>query len=503
MFSTTALAFLFVCLSTIYWYLKRTYLAIDDRTKKIPGLKPEWLFGNVRNTGILSGKKVLHEVFAEFKKKYGDVFSFRIGTLNVLVLSRIEHAQHVLTSRQLYDVPNASVNRPGLVIPTSLVALLGNDWKRHVRFVHSMFRRTKAMPYLDKIVDCVDCFISERFVHQDGNIHTDLVVQCQRLLINILTRTAFDYDPQQSSLTEPDIQQVFYDYGRYMTTLLIGTGLPFWVDKLFVMLHWKAHRVRRMAKQYIMKKIVEEQNRQEQQNCAQPNVPESMIASVVAMIKEKSLSSKDSFLTPDEIFDELSLATLAVFDGMSAALSWFIFYISKYPESQQKIKQELKKHFSKSDAPLTLEILDSLIYIEYVMKEVFRFAPIETILLRQAICDDMIDDIPVKKGDQVGIAVQNLHHDSRYWNVDPLKFVPERFIEKDISPPHCANLFFGAGHRACAARELAFFEMKIVITRLMQRVTIEDPGEEANNSGGFLQKLNCFPKYVAVRVCVD
>jgi hypothetical protein len=37
----------------------------------------------------------------------------------------------------------------------------------------------------------------------------------------------------------------------------------------------------------------------------------------------------------------------------------------------------------------------------------------------------------------------------------------------------------------------------------MQRVTFEDPGDEANNSGGFIQRITCFPKHLAVRVRVN
>jgi cytochrome P450 len=62
---------------------------------------------------------------------------------------------------------------------------------------------------------------------------------------------------------------------------------------------------------------------------------------------------------------------------------------------------------------------------------------------------------------------------------------------------------FGGGHRACAGQDLAFFELKIAITRLMQRVTFEDPGAEADNSGGCIQRITCFPKNLAVRVRVN
>jgi hypothetical protein len=42
--------------------------------------------------------------------------------------------------------------------------------------------------------------------------------------------------------------------------------------------------------------------------------------------------------------------------------------------------------------------------------------------------------------------------------------------------------------------------LKIAVARLMQRVAFEDPGDEANNTGGYIQRITCFPKHLAVRV---
>ncbi|CAF0995353.1 unnamed protein product [Adineta steineri] len=41
------------------------------------------------------------------------------------------------------------------------------------------------------------------------------------------------------------------------------------------------------------------------------------------------------------------------------------------------------------------------------------------------------DDIPIRKGDTVVIATQNLHQDPRYWEIDSTKFIPEQFLNVD------------------------------------------------------------------------
>jgi cytochrome P450 len=247
--------------------------------------------------------------------------------------------------------------------------------------------------------------------------------------------------------------------------------------------------------------ITEEQKRQHEEFIPS-NRPKNLIASLVSSIEDESSSTK-AFLTPEEVFDEVSLSTFAGFETTSTALSWFIFYMSKHPHVQQKIKDELRANYLFSDTPLTQDLLDSLIYVECVVKELLRFAPIASQLAREATRDDIIDGISIKKGDIITIAIQNLHRDPRYWKVDPTQFIPERFLNEDKNPPQYAYIPFGGGHRACAGQDLAFFELKVAITRLMQRVTFEDPGDEANNTGGFIQRITCFPKHLAVRVRIN
>ena len=42
----------------------------------------------------------------------------------------------------------------------------------------------------------------------------------------------------------------------------------------------------------------------------------------------------------------------------------------------------------------------------------------------------------------------------------------------------------------------ALLEFKTTIIRLMQCITIEDPGKESNNCGGFIQGVTCYPKHM-------
>ncbi|CAF4221678.1 unnamed protein product, partial [Adineta steineri] len=66
-------------------------------------------------------------------------------------------------------------------------------------------------------------------------------------------------------------------------------------------------------------------------------------------------------------------------------------------------------------------ILDSLVYVKCVTKEILRYASIVGAMSRE----ETRDDIPIRKEDTCVIDTQNLHRDPRYWKIDPTKFAAE------------------------------------------------------------------------------
>ena len=107
---------------------------------------------------------------------------------------------------------------------------------------------------------------------------------------------------------------------------------------------------------------------------------------------------------------------------------------NKYLHIQQKIKDELRENGLTSNSSLTNEILDRLIYVDCIVKEVLGFAPIAAGIVRQATMNDTIDGIEIKKGDLILISIQN----SNYWKINPNLFCPERFLHQDKDPPKYA-----------------------------------------------------------------
>jgi cytochrome P450 len=176
--------------------------------------------------------------------------------------------------------------------------------------------------------------------------------------------------------------------------------------------------------------------------------------------------------------------------------------MSKYPQVQIKIKQELAEYNLQR---LTNEQLNSLVYLDCVIREVFRFVPTSLGSLRTVNVDDRLpkSGIQLKKGEQIFISFYNLAQDPRYWS-DSDQFYPERFLNESeaITDNRAAWIPFGGGHRQCSGQDLARLEVKAVCARFMQHVTFVDGGPVAN-SGGYIQTDTIKPKRIGVAIQFD
>ncbi|CAF2600744.1 unnamed protein product [Rotaria sp. Silwood2] len=188
----------------------------------------------------------------------------------------------------------------------------------------------------------------------------------------------------------------------------------------------------------------------------------------------------------------------------STALSWFIHFMSKNPQIQKKIKQELSEY---NGQRLSIEQTDSLIYLDCVLREILRLVVPVAGTVRTLTMDDQLPKTgaQLKKGDSVMISFYALARDKRYWAdlYDLNEFHPERYLNDPENKNNLSALMaFGGGHRQCMGQDLARFELKVICARLMQFVTFGDGGPELN-AGGYDITDTIKPRKLAVTITFD
>ena len=391
---------------------------------------------------------------------------------------------------------------------------VGAKYKRHAAAISFLFRRSKILPQFDTILSCTDKFLDRWRTRRNDpdEIHTDIVDECQLLLLGIFGFIAFDFDLQ--TLNDDDGRSSQHELAEAFTNFLhvfsIIVKAPLFIGRLYLFFNRKFQRSRVIIHRYIYQMIDQELRETEERRLERKR--NSLIASLVALLQQHEKNQTDGQdgdapvgLSPDEILDEMLFLLSAGYGTTATAVTWFIHLMSKNPRVQKKLKEELA---GRLEPRFSIEQLESYAYLDCVVREVLRFAPPAVGTLRSLMSDDQLPatGVVLKKGEQVFVPFYNFTRDERYWRgaIGPDQFYPERFENDDDEKRNtkAALLTFGGGHRQCIGQDLARFELKVICARLMQNVTFTDGGPEVN-AGGYIQTEIVLPKHVGVKISFD
>lgn len=158
----------------------------------------------------------------------------------------------------------------------------------------------------------------------------------------------------------------------------------------------------------------------------------------------------DSDFNIDELTDEINHIY-----GAYTAIDYVVFMgimeLSKHPNWYIKLKDEaiIAKD---PDFKLNRENLSQFPLLKSFMNEVLRYYPVAIAVARKLGEDLKMGDTHLKKGTELILSVQTLHHHPDYWD-NPKEFNPARWL----NPTHNSKAFipFLDGPRQCIGKHLA------------------------------------------------
>lgn len=190
--------------------------------------------------------------------------------------------------------------------------------------------------------------------------------------------------------------------------------------------------------------------------------------------------------TVSRIFDETVTVIGAGTETLGNTLSILTFYVISNPPVYQTMKAELKKaaaeHNVSPDSLLDCHIVESLPYLQAVMKESLRYSSsVVGRLPRRNPTASMTYTTPTGKtyvlppGTVASMSVRDIHFNADIFK-DRYEFKPERWLVED--PAELARLdkhmvAFGKGVRACLGLELAKQEILLVAGNLFWKYDFE------------------------------
>ena len=107
----------------LFYYFKRVYFTFHG---PIPGIAPQFLFGNLFQTGALGRNVPFNLIFLDLKAKFGDIFQYWLGPTRVVVVNCLEDVEHIFKHRHIYDQGEIFTEKISLMNPYGILSLRGS-----------------------------------------------------------------------------------------------------------------------------------------------------------------------------------------------------------------------------------------------------------------------------------------------------------------------------------------------------------------------------------------
>ena len=177
-----------------------------------------------------------------------------------------------------------------------------------------------------------------------------------------------------------------------------------------------------------------------------------------------------SFMSDQQLRDEVMTMLLAGHETTALALSWAWFLLASHPETQAKLQEEVDRVLS-GRSPTAGDVGD-LVYTNMVVRETLRLYPPAWVVTRIAAEPVEIGGYLVPAGSNVIASPWVAHRDSRFFS-QPDAFKPERWSpEQESSAPKFAYFPFGGGPRMCIGNSFALMEAAILLAAVAQRFEV-------------------------------
>lgn len=388
------------------------------------------------------------------RQRLGDTVRFTAGPYDFVTIHRPDDIRHVLVTNHKSYAKSRNYDGLRMVLGNGLVTSDGEFWRRQRKLAQPAFHREKLSAFAQTMVDCTTDWLDDlegRATNRPVDIHHEMM----QLTFRIVGLTLFSMELGSHDEVGPAIT-VALDHANAQVEHLYM--IPTWVPTPANFRFRKALRkLDALVMQIISKRRAGEDK---------PDLLSMLMAATDETGTER--------MTDRQLRDEVLTLALAGHETTANALSWTWYLLSKHPDVERRLFQEVQEVLG--DRPPRLEDFKALEYTNRVVQESMRLYPPAWMFERQAIADDEIGDYRIPKGTIIGICPWSVHRHPELWP-NPEGFDPDRFLpERSENRPRYAYIPFGGGPRVCIGNHFAMMEAVLLVAGIAQRFRLDlDP----------------------------
>ncbi|KAJ6105229.1 hypothetical protein N7523_010039 [Penicillium sp. IBT 18751x] len=451
------------------------FLTIGRRERNLPpGPSTLPIVGNAH----LIPRKGAHFTFIEMAKKYGGMFSLKVGSSTIIVLNDRRIIKEVLDKNSA-----TSSNRPQSFVARTitggdhlLIMDAGSQWRTFRKLLHQEFMASKCdkehihtqnAEAIQMLRDFL-LFPEKHMLHPKR--YSNSIIMC--LLYGVRT----------PSFDTPHMQKLYELMDHWSSILEIGATPPIDAFPLLKFIPERFFGNWWSRTQAVMREM------------------ESLYGDMLRHVMRRRQTSGTLKCLMDKVLDQngkfgLSDHQLCFLGGVameggsdtsSSVINSCIHALVQFPEVQKKAQAEIDRVVDESSTPTWSDFAD-LPYVTQVVKEAQRWRSVGGLGIPHVLTQDQwIDGKLLPKGAAIFTSVWDIHHDeNRYPNPDA--FDPDHYAGYHMLASEYANsadyenrdhYSFGNGRRLCPGIHLGERNIFLGISKLLWAFKFEKAVDE-------------------------
>ncbi|GFQ73965.1 vitamin D 25-hydroxylase, partial [Trichonephila clavata] len=205
------------------------------------------------------------------------------------------------------------------------------------------------------------------------------------------------------------------------------------------------------------------------------NIRDFIDSYLVEMKSQQKQNSKTTF-NDERLMSNVIDIFGAGSETVRTSILWFLYSMAAFPDVQKKVQQEISEIIGTERDPEYLD-MKCMPFTHAVIMELMRWKTIVPLnIMHYTLADTKVGGYDIPKDTTVIANFWQAHNDTRYWD-EPETFKPERFLSKDGKSIVKSKYFmpFSLGKRACPGESMAYLEMFLYFTSMLQKYDISFP----------------------------
>ncbi|XP_070562951.1 1,25-dihydroxyvitamin D(3) 24-hydroxylase, mitochondrial-like [Ptychodera flava] len=408
----------------------------------------------------------------KMRKDLGPIWKQRFGKLVMVSVADPQQFETVLRNEGKYPRRNPLepwiAHRRERNLALGVLLHEGADWHRNrAALSKRMMRPREVASYTDAVNDVITDLTKKVIRARDGHKTDNIVPDIENILFTwsldsacavILNKKLNLLDDKPHPEAQAFIKAVHDMFDSTMWMFLIPTQ----VHKKFNSWVWKKHVKAWDTIYATAKTLIDEKMNDVTERVAAGEDNDTEEADFVTyMVVQGKLEIA-------EIYANVTELLAAAVDTTSSTFLWTLHCVSKYPQVQESLYEEIKRVIPAGETP-THEHINGMPYLKAILKETMRLHP--PVINVSRIIDREVTVGGYRVPAETILMGQTwlMGRDPEYFE-DPLEFQPERWIRDEKEHFYgFKSLPFGYGPRMCIGKRLAELEIHLALARLCQR----------------------------------